>query len=346
MQKISPEEIKMVSLKDISQKCGVSIATVSKALNNQMDISDETKKMVRRVADEMGYYPNASARALRTRHSNTIGVLFVDEARSGLTHDFFSNVLDAFKVTAEEKGYDILFINRKIGNRATTYLEHCRYRGVDGVVMACINFQDEEIRELVMSEIPVVTIDYTFEGKMAVVSDNVQGMKDLVSYVYQMGHRKIAYIHGSDSSVTRSRLGSFYRTLEELGVSVPDEYVKNGAYRNTESAANLTKELLKLKERPTCILYPDDFAAMGGIGMIRSMGLRIPEDVSVAGYDGIRLAKAMIPELTTLRQDTEKIGATAAEKLIGMIERPKTTIPTRTVISGDVLAGQSVKDIG
>lgn len=332
----------MVSLKDISQKCGVSIATVSKALNNQSDISDETKKMVRRVADEMGYFPNASARALRTRHSNTIGVLFVDEAGSGLTHDFFSNVLDAFKVTTEERGYDILFINRKIGNRATTYLEHCRYRGVDGVVMACIDFQDEEVRELVASEIPVVTIDYTFEGKMAVVSDNVQGMRDLVNYIYECGHRKIAYIHGADSSVTRSRLGSFYKTLEELGVQVPDAYVKEGAYRDTMSAAALTKELLELKDRPTCILYPDDFAAMGGIGVIRAMGLRIPEDISVVGYDGIPLAKAMIPELTTLGQDTAQIGAMAAERLINLIEKPKTTIPGRKVIEGRVVPGESV----
>lgn len=332
----------MISLKDISLKCGVSIATVSKALNNQSDISDETKRMVRRTADEMGYFPNASARALRTRRSNCIGVLFVDEAGSGLTHDFFSNVLDAFKVTTEAKGYDIVFINRKIGSRSTTYLEHCRYRGVDGVVMACIDFQDEEVLELVKSEIPIVTIDYMFEGKMSVVSDNVQGMRDLVTYIYNMGHRKIAYIHGADSSVTQSRLGSFYKTLEELGIEIPDEYVRAGVYRDTAAAARQTKELLSLRERPTCILYPDDFAAMGGIGVIRDMGFRIPEDISVAGYDGIRLAKAMIPELTTLEQDTEKIGAAAANKLIDLIERPKTTIAGRTVIKGKVSSGKSV----
>lgn len=333
----------MVSLKDISQRCGVSIATVSKALNNQSDISDETKRMIRKAADEMGYFPNASARALRTRRSNSIGVLFVDEAGSGLTHDFFSNVLDAFKVTTEAKGYDIVFINRKVGNRSTTYLEHCRYRGVDGVVMACIDFHDKEVEELVNSEIPIVTVDYTFEGKMAVVSDNVQGMRDLVTYIYNMGHTKIAYIHGADSSVTRSRLGSFYKTLDDLGVTIPDEYIKSGVYRDTATAAQFTKELLSLKDRPTCIMYPDDFAAMGGIGMIREMGLRIPEDISVAGYDGISLAKAMLPKLTTLEQDTCKIGATAANGLIDLIERPKTTIVGRALIKGKVSAGESVK---
>ena len=335
----------MVSLKDISQRCGVSIATVSKALNNQSDISDETKRMIRKAADEMGYFPNASARALRTRRSNSIGVLFVDEAGSGLTHDFFSNVLDAFKVTTEAKGYDIVFINRKVGNRSTTYLEHCRYRGVDGVVMACIDFHDKEVEELVNSEIPIVTVDYTFEGKMAVVSDNVQGMRDLVTYIYNMGHTKIAYIHGADPSVTQSRLGSFYKTLDGLGVTVPDAYVRAGVYRDTATAAQLTKELLALKDRPTCIMYPDDFAAMGGIGVIRDMGLRIPEDISVAGYDGISLAKAMLPKLTTLEQDTGKIGATAANGLIDLIERPKTTIAGRSLIKGRVSAGESVKKL-
>ncbi len=335
----------MVSLKDISQKCGVSIATVSKALNNQSDISDETKRMIRKAADEMGYFPNASARALRTRRSNCIGVLFVDEAGSGLTHDFFSNVLDAFKVTTEAKGYDLVFINRKVGNRSTTYLEHCRYRGVDGVVMACIDFHDKEVEELVNSEIPVVTVDYTFEGKMAVVSDNVQGMKDLVTYIYHMGHTKIAYIHGADSSVTKSRLGSFCKTLDDFGVTIPDEYIKPGIYRDTATAAQFTKELLSLKEPPTCIIYPDDFAAMGGIGMIREMGLRIPEDISVAGYDGISLAKAMLPKLTTLAQDTGKIGATAAIGLIDLIEKPKTTIIGRAVIKGKVEEGESVKKL-
>ena len=101
------------------------------------------------------------------------------------------------------------------------------------------------------------------DGRIAVVSNNIQGMEDLVTYVLQRGHRKIAYIHGEDSSVTRSRLGSFYRTLQKKHIDVPDEYMPVIPYRDAEAAAMATSELLDLKDPPTCILYPDDFSALG-----------------------------------------------------------------------------------
>lgn len=335
----------MISIKDISKRCGVSVATVSKALNNQSDISEETKKMVKRVADEMGYMPNASARALRTKRSHSIGVLFVDEAGSGLTHEFFSHVLNAFKTAAESRGYDLVFINRKIGDRSMTYLEHCRYRGVDGVVMACIDFYDKEVIDLVKSELAVVTVDYVFNDKISVISDNVKGMAELVTYIYEMGHRRIAYIHGEPSTVTQARLSSFYRTLEDFGESVPDEYVRQGLYHDLESTKRLTKELLELPQPPTCIIYPDDFAAMGGVRVIREKGLSIPEDISVAGYDGVRLAKVMTPELTTIVQDAKGMGMLAAEKLIELIEHPKSTVIEHVVVEGKVFPGKSVKKL-
>ena len=203
----------MASLKDISKICGVSVATVSKALNDHKDIGEETKANIRRVAKEMGYSPNLSARALKTNRTYGIGVLFADEARSGLTHDYFSSVLDSFKRTAEKSGYDITFIN-SCKNRPDrmSYLEHSRYRGFDGVVLACIDFADPEVIELVQSSIPVVTIDYLFNNRIAIMSDNVTGMKELLEYIYSRGHRKIAYIHGAMSAVTSGRLSSFYRT--------------------------------------------------------------------------------------------------------------------------------------
>ena len=127
----------MVSLKDISARCGVSIATVSKALNNQQDISIETRERIRSVAAEMGYMANAAARMLKTNRSYNIGVLFVDRRSSGLAHEFFSTVLDSVRVEAERRGYDITFINENVGNQKSSYLQHCLYRGVDGVVIAC-----------------------------------------------------------------------------------------------------------------------------------------------------------------------------------------------------------------
>lgn len=336
----------MVSMKDISAACGVSVATVSKALNDHRDISRSTKERVRQTAKEMGYFPNSAAQALKTNRTYNIGVLFADEAMSGLTHDYFSYVLDSFKREAESHGYDITFINcSKKGNSRMSYLEHVRHRGFDGVVIACIDFRDAEVTELINSDVPVVTIDHLFNNRIAIVSDNVDGMRQLVTYIYKKGHRRIAYIHGADSSVTQNRLSSFYKTVKELGLHIPDEYIREAAYRDTVEAKKKTLELLDLPNPPTCILYPDDFASFGGQNAIQSRGLRIPEDISVAGYDGIRAARHMVPKLTTLRQDTERIGREAASNLISLIEEPKSTLIQVITVGGSVFEGNSVKDL-
>ncbi|MDI9489693.1 MAG: LacI family DNA-binding transcriptional regulator [Bacillota bacterium] len=335
----------MVSIKDISIRCGVSVATVSKALNNHNDISEATKKHILKVAREMGYFPNSFARALKTNRTYNIGVLFVDEAQSGLTHEYFANVLDSFKVEAESHGYDITFINKHMGLNKMSYYEHSKYRGVDGVVIACIDFSDPDVLELINGDLPVVTIDHVFDNRTAIISDNVKGMRDLITYIYQMGHRKIAYIHGADSSVTQNRVGSFYKTLSELGVDIPDKYVKSGIYHDAETTYKLTKELLSIKDRPTCIVFPDDFSCIGGINAIKDYGLSIPDDISVAGYDGVLLSQVLDPKITTLKQDTKALGKNAAIKLIELIENPKASIIERIVIEGKLIQGESVRNL-
>ncbi len=336
----------MVSMKDISAVCGVSIATVSKALNDHRDIGEETKEHIRQVAKELGYSPNSAAKTLKTNRTYSLGVLFVDDEQSGLTHDYFAHVLDSFKRTAEERGYDITFINScKTRPQRMSYLEHSRYRRFDGGVIACVDFEDPEVEELVRSNIPVVTIDHLFNNRSTIVSDNVKGISDLVHYIYEMGHRKIAYIHGADSAVTQSRLSSFYRTCEELGLEIPSDYVREAPYRNTKDTYAETVKLLDLKDPPTCIIYPDDFSCFGGINAIYARGLKIPDDVSVAGYDGIRIARHYRPQLTTIVQDTKRLGREAAIKLINLIENPKTTLTEQIVVTGEVFPGESVAKI-
>ncbi len=335
----------MVSMKDISIICEVSVATVSKALNNQSDISEATKEHIRTVAKEMGYLPNSSARALKTNKSYDIGVLFVDEAKSGLRHDYFASVLDSFKTMAEERGYDITFINSNkgiAGANRMTYLEHSRYRGFDGVVIVCVNFDDPEVIELVQSDLPVVTIDHLFNDRISVFSNNAKGINDLISYIYEQGHRKIAYIHGADSAVTRNRLASLYNMAEELGLDIPKEYVVQGQYRDVSTAVEMTNKLLDLNNPPTCIIYSDDFAAIGGMNAIKARNLRIPEDISIAGYDGINIASQIEPHLTTIYQDTFRMGQIAAEKLINLIEKPKSTIMEHIIVDGELILGKSV----
>lgn len=336
----------MVSMKDISIACGVSVATVSKALNNHKDIGAETKEHIRQVAKEMGYFPNSAAKALKTNRTYNIGVLFAEDDYSGLTHDYFSFVLDSLKRTVEKAGYDITFINDcKSRAGRMTYLEHCRYRGFDGIAIVCTDFYTPEVLELVRSNIPTVTIDHLFNNVCAIMSDNVKGMQDLLTYVYQKGHRRIAYIHGADSAVTQSRLSSFYRTAAQLELEVPEEYISVAAYRDTKKTYEETVRLLNLENRPTCILYPDDFAAFGGINAIKEMGLRIPQDISVVGYDGIRIARHIEPTLTTLNQNTKELGRKAGEKLINLIEHPKTTLIEQLIVEGYVYEGNSVADI-
>lgn len=331
----------MVSMKDISIACGVSIATVSKALNNHDDIGTETKARIRQKAKEMGYFPNSAAKALKTNRTHNLGVLFVDGSSNGLTHDYFAKVLDSFKNKADERGYDITFINAYNSN-GLTYLEHCRYRGFDGVIVACIDFHAPEVVELIESDIPLITIDHLFNNRCAVISDNAKGMSDLVRYVHSMGHTKIAYIRGEDSAVTRSREVAFYRTCAELGIDVPEQYVRSAKYRNTTETFKETESLLDLNDPPTCILYPDDFASYGGMNAISTRGLKIPDDISVVGYDGISIASHIEPILTTIRQDAERVGTVAAEKLISLIEEPKTAMIEQIVVEGILEPGRSV----
>ncbi len=335
----------MVTIRQIAEECGVSVASVSKALNNAPDIGPETAKRIRQIAKSLGYFPNAAARALRTNHSYNIGVLFVDGTRSGLTHEYFSQVLDSLKNEAERQGYDVTFISRNIGDSSMSYLEHCKYRNCDGVVIASVDFHDSSITDLVKSSIPIVTIDYIFDNCSAVLSDNVQSMRDLVRFVYSRGHRKVAYIHGEDTAVTRFRLASFYKTCEELGMEVPDKYVRKGAYHDPRVGGLATRELLALRERPTCIMYPDDFSFMGGMNEIERQGLSIPDDISVTGYDGIYLSQVLRPKLTTLKQDSVQIGEQAAKLLVNAIKSPKTYIPSRVVVPGVVWEGETVKQL-
>lgn len=336
----------MVQLKDIAKECGVSTATVSKALNNQKDIGEETKERIKRIAKEMGYFPNSAARALKTNRSYNIGVLFTEEAGSGLKHEYFSGVLNGFKIQAEMQGYDITFINTGFENLAMSYIEHCKYRNFEGVIIVCANYEDPNVYELLNSNIPLVTIDYTHQKCTAVCSNNVKGVESLVRYVYEKGHRKIAYIHGQTFSfVTKDRLASFYRTMGELGLTVPDEYVREAAYLETKKTAAITRELLELKNRPTCILYPDDTALIGGRNVIIEAGLRIPQDISIAGYDGFQISQLLFPKLTTIQQDTNEIGREAARRLIATIESPKTALVERIIIDGILQQGQSVGEV-
>ncbi len=332
----------MATIKEIAQKCGVSTATVSKALNGYSDIGVETSNLIRSTAAKMGYFPNAAARALKTNRTHNLGVLFIDKTRSGLTHEYFSSLLESFKTQAEKLGYDITFISSNIGNVPMTYLEHCRYRRCDGVMIACIDFNGRQVFELVQSEIPVVTVDHVFDACPAILSDNVQGMRDLVGHILDKGHEKIAYVHGEDTAVSRKRLAAFHTICRERSVIVPPVYLRQGIFHDPETSRRETAALLDLPNPPTCILYPDDISYIGGMNEFERRGLKISTDISAAGYDGVSLSQMLRPRLTTLRQGSLAMGAAAASRLVRSIEDPHTDFPDHTLIPGELVIGQSV----
>lgn len=335
----------MVTIKMIAKECGFSVATVSKALNGAPDISSETRDHIRKVASDMGYMPNAAARMLKTSRSYNFGVLFEDQANKGLTHNFFSHILNSFKHRSEELGYDISFLSDRLGGRDISYVEHARYRNCDGVVIASVDYTEHAVVDLVNSGIPVVTIDYVFDNCASVLSDNVGGMAELVKYIYSMGHRKIAFAHGEDTAVTRYRIASFCRTCKELGLEVPEEYLVQSMFLNAQAAEQVTRTLLSLPDPPTCIIYPDDTSYFGAINELERMGLSVPDDVSAVGYDGLEIAQMLRPRLTTLKQDAVRMGEAAAEELARAVEEGRAYIPSRILVPGWIMIGETVKDL-
>ena len=333
-----------VTIRDISKKCGVSVSTVSKALNHYGDVGSETAERIRRIAREMHYVPNVAARQLKTSISHNIGVLF-EEDKSGLTHEYFSIILNGAKAEAERCGYDITFIGKNLGGQEMSYLEHCRYRNSDGVIVANVNFENEAVVDLVRSEVPAITIDYSFDSVSCVMSDNMEGSYRLTSYIAEMGHRKIAFICGEQTSVTAKRVVGFNRALKDHGIELPEGCLVRGRYHEPEISRELTRRLMELPDPPTAIIYPDDYSYLGGMIELNEMGLSVPDDVSTAAYDGIPMSQILHPKLTTYQQNAEEIGRTSAKKLIETIEHSQTCVPEEIQVSGGLLKGASVSKL-
>ncbi|MBH1941187.1 LacI family DNA-binding transcriptional regulator [Mobilitalea sibirica] len=335
----------MITIQELSKQCGVSVSTVSKALNGYSDISDKTRELVIKTANEMGYFPNANARALKLKKTFNIGVLFTTHTTMGLRNDYFAHVLSAFKEESAKKGYDITFIENYIGRRKMTYLEHCQFRHFDGVCIVCADYEDQEVVSLASSDFPVVTIDYAFNKTNSIISDNYGGMKQLTNYIIQQGHTKIAYIHGVKTLVTKNRIEGYLSAMADNKVKVPKEYVIEGLYRNPVLTEELAAQLLAMPNRPTCIIAPDDQSAVGVINAIRKQGLQVVKDVSVAGYDGLESQQMIGVRLTTVKQERDNIGKEASRRLVEMIENPQETSPEKIFMKQTLLIGNSVKKL-
>lgn len=335
----------MVTLKEIAAACGCSIATVSKALNGGSDVSRAVAARIREEAAKMGYFPNAAARTLKTNRSNVVGMLMFLRDASVWTHGYFGSIAVNIQREMELQGFDITPINSQYAAERGGYLNFCRYRNYDGIILMSAGFSESNLMELVDSEIPLVAIDYAVKNRSAVMSDNKSGIAEMLRYAVARGHRKIAFIHGERNAVTNDRLTSFIDTARALGLELPDDYLISSFYNDSLACATATNRLLDLPVPPTCIFFPDDFALIGGLNELRRRGLNAPEDISIAGYDGISLAQRLSPEITTVAQDSVGIGRQAARMLLREIERPKDFIPTHMVLPCRFMPGGTIRDI-
>ena len=201
----------MVTLKDIAEACGVSAATVSRALNGLTDSKKKNTAFIVQKAKEMGYFPNAAARTLKTSRSNNIGILYEDR----MDHEYFSLLLNEIRFAAEDLGYDLTFIRRFSNPEEGNYHDRARRRNLDGVVVVQTDFQSADVMRLVASGIPTVIIDHAYEGCDCVLSDNRGSAEQIVRAVWEKGHRRVAFIQGEDSMVTRERNAGFYKACAE-----------------------------------------------------------------------------------------------------------------------------------
>lgn len=309
----------MVKIKDIAKATGYSITTVSKAFNGYTDISEQARKTVLETAERLGYIPNGNARSLATKKSNTIGIIFDEILGVGFRHPFFAAIIEYFKNAVEKEGYDILFISSSIGGKTNvkSYLEHCKQRGVDGVFIACTHFEAESIQNLVSSNIPCVSVEIFSNLINCVNSNDYQGSYDATNYLYNLGHTKIAHIAGADGSYAGfERKKGYLKALQDLQIPLRKEYILDGGYFAWKNGYNAMHKIIRLKDRPTAIAIAGDMMALGAVKCIMDMGMSVPEDFSIIGFDNIEILQYSIPGITTVAQDFESIGKKAAELLV------------------------------
>ncbi|GEM02754.1 LacI family transcriptional regulator [Halolactibacillus halophilus] len=334
-----------VTIYDIAKATGFSITTVSKVLNNYPDVGKKTREKILKTVDEMGYFPSSYARTLTTKKSYTLGVIYMESLGIGLKHSFFNAIIQAFKQVVELEGYDLLFIANKIGDEKKSYLDHFKYRGVDGVVVFSSENDDDELEKVIQSDLPSVIIDLDSTDTNVIYSDNYRGIEMALKYFLELGHTKIAHIAGHQNTFSGiERMKGFLKATKQLGIQIPPSYIVNGGFFSIEGGKEAMQQLLVLNDRPTAVFASSDTMAFGAMKAIQEAGLRVPEDISIIGYDNVEWSDYVTPRLTTVKQDVDKIGADAARILMGSINGEKTAY-TKEVVPVSLIKRDSCSEL-
>ena len=302
-------------------RSGVSVATVSRVFNGYTDVHPDTRERVLAAARELDYAPSAAARTLVGRRSQLIGVVLNTGAHPDIDNPFFQDVLVGLKNGIGAHGSDLLlFATEQPG----AYLRRARHHRVDGVVLWGVDRADPEIPKLLDAGMPLVAVDLEVIGAHAtwVSSDNVGGARLAVRHLHELGHTQIATITGLiGTKPGDERLDGYREETASLGLATPPAYEQGGDFY-ADSGDAAMRALLALPEPPTAVFAASDEMALGAIGAARAAGVRVPDDISVVGFDDSRLAALLQPPLTTVCQDRIGLGMAAAQTLAAMIERP------------------------
>ncbi|OPH59969.1 LacI family transcriptional regulator [Paenibacillus ferrarius] len=329
------------TIKDVAKAADVSVATVSRVLHNLTGYSDKTKQKVMQAVEELGYQPNAIARGLVNKRTQTIGVLFPHVSSS-----FSSDILHGIEEIAQEKGFSVIVCNTaEEGKRTMKYLQVLREKQVDGIVFTSEVLKDEYFQAIKEMRVPVILVNTMSQKHMIpyVKVDDHQAAYHATDYLIQKGHREIAMISGStkDRIAGLPRLEGYRQALADNGIEYIESRVANGDF-NLEGGTEAMKKLLAEAPPFTALFAASDEMAIGAMNVAMERGLKIPDDLSIIGYDDLKFARMVYPPLTTIHQPLTMMGRMASEKLIALIEEDSTQVSS-SIVSHHLVERQTVR---
>lgn len=300
-----------ITIRDVARRAGVSVTTVSRALNGTGPVSDDVRRRVEAASAELRYLPHGTARNLITRRTDVFGVVLPD-----LFGEFFSEVIRGMDPQAQQRGYHLLLSGSHAGRREIELAARAMRGRVDGMIVMSPDVSGAELERCLPPDVPVVLLNCDVAGSAfsAINVDNYGGALEMVRHLIRLGHRRIAMITGAASSFdARERLRGFRAAIEEAGATVEGveaagDFTEAGGYR---AAA----ELAGGPNPPTAIFCANDSMAVGAISALRRVGRRVPDDVAVAGFDDIPIGRYLSPSLSSVRVDVNRMGARAVELL-------------------------------
>ncbi len=329
----------MATIRDVAKTAGVSIATVSATINQSAYVSSALQARVRQAIAEVGYHPDAIARSLKKRATQTLGLIISD-----ITNPFFTALVRGIEDAAQVRGHAVILCNTDEGlEKERAYLALLRSRRVDGLIMTPAGTVEDYRRFFVEVNTPIVFVDRKIPTVPAdaVVVDNVSGARQAVEHLLRLGHRRIGAITGLPQiSTTHERIEGYRQALEAAGLPIDPTLLKDGHSR-LEGGYRAAKELLGLPGRPTAIFATNNLMAIGLMRAVAEQGLRCPEDLSVVCFDDFEWASVFQPRLTTVAQPTYEMGATAVELLFGRLEGTLTGDPREVVLSPTLVVRDS-----